>query len=78
MNKTEIQETANRYADMFMEDEAEFKRVHERETTGRTLSEEILIITLANMYRECKCGNFDRDTGRREQKKIFDMYGGSE
>lgn len=78
MNKTEIQETANRYADMFMEDEAEFKRVHELEAMGRTLSEEILIITLAGMYYECKCERFDRDTGRREQKKIFDMYGGSE
>lgn len=78
MTKPEIQETANRYADMFAEDEEEFKRAHEREAMGRTLSEEILIITLAGMYYECKCERIDRDTALAEQKKIFDMYGGLE
>lgn len=78
MNKTEIQETANRYADIFAADEAEFKRVHEAEIGERTLHDDILIITLAGMYYECKCERIDRDTALAEQKKIFDMYGGLE
>mgnify|MGYP001100585125 CR=1 FL=1 len=78
MNIAKIKETANRYADIFAADEAEFKRVHEAEIAERTLLDDILIITLANLYYECKRGKFDRDTTLAEQKKIFDMYGGLE
>ena len=71
MNIKEIKTTANRYADLFATDEAEFYKQHETDILLRTLEEDMLIIQLANLYYACKCGIIDRKTAIEIQKEIL-------
>ena len=74
MNFNEIKNIANEYADLFLQDENEFIEKYNDSILLYTVSEQIAIVDLMNIYCLYKTGDIDRVEALDMQKDIKDKY----
>ena len=76
MNFNEIKNIANEYADLFIQNEKEFIEKYNDSILLYTVSEQIAIVDLMNIYCLYKTGDIDRVEALDMQKDIRETYEG--